>query len=47
MLRVFDYDPNLWKSTIYGDVPKLSAHISGTWDTRETAVTYMKLLKRE
>jgi hypothetical protein len=47
MLRVFDYDPNLWKSTIDVDVPKLSAHISGTWDTRETAMTYMKLLKRE
>lgn len=47
MLRVFDYDPNLWKSTVEADVPKLSAHIKGTWETRETAVTYMKLLKKE
>jgi hypothetical protein len=46
MLRVFEYDSNLWKSTVETDVPKLSAHIKGTWDTRETAVTYMKLLKK-
>jgi hypothetical protein len=47
MLRVFDYDPNLWKSTLEKDVPNLSAHIRGTWDTRDTAITYMKLLKRD
>lgn len=47
MLRVYDYDANLWKSTIEKDVPNLSAHIKAAWDTRETAMTYMKLLKRD
>jgi len=47
MLRVFDYDPNLWRSTVEEDVPKLTAHIKATWDTKDTAVTYMKLLKRD
>jgi hypothetical protein len=47
MLRVFDYYPNLWRSTVGKDVPNLSVHVKATWDTRETAMIYMKLLKRE
>jgi hypothetical protein len=47
MLRIYDYDANLWKSTIDKDVPNLSAHIKAAWDTRDTAITYMKLLKRD
>jgi hypothetical protein len=45
MLRVYDYSPNLWRSTLEQDVPKLTAHIRGTWEKRDTAVTYMQLLK--
>lgn len=45
MLRVFDYNPNLWKSTIETDVPKLAAHLKATWDNRKTATTYMQLLR--
>lgn len=45
MLRVYDYSPNLWKSTIEQDIPKLSAHIKATWEKKNTAVTYMQLLK--
>jgi hypothetical protein len=46
LLRVYDYDPNLWRSSIDLDLPKLSGHIKGTWDARDTGPTYMKLLKR-
>jgi len=45
MLRVCDYDPNLWPSTLQVDVPKLAAHIKGTWEKRETSQTYMSLFK--
>lgn len=47
LLRVFDYDPNLWKSTVEVDVPKLTLHIKGTWDSRDSTKSYMKLLKQQ
>jgi hypothetical protein len=46
LLRVLDYDPNLWKSTIDTDVPKISSHIKGSWDNKEANTTYMQILKR-
>lgn len=45
MLRVFDYDPNLWATTVERDLPKLSAHIRASWENRENENTYMKLLR--
>jgi hypothetical protein len=45
MLRVLDYDYNLWKSTLEGDVPRLVAHITASWENRETA-SYMKILRK-
>lgn len=45
MLRVYDYDPNLWPSTIEKDVPALRDHIAGSWDNRDRENTYMKLLR--
>jgi hypothetical protein len=47
MLRVFDYDPNLWPSTVERDMPKLEQHIKAAWDGRENANSYMKLLRRD
>lgn len=47
LLRVLDYDPSLWKSTLEGDIPKMSGHVKGAWEQRDTAMTYMKLLKRK
>jgi len=47
MLRVFDYDPNLWPSTVERDIPRLEQHIKAAWEGRESANTYMKLLRRE
>lgn len=45
MLRVYDYDPNLWPSTIEKDLPGLRDHIAGSWDNRDSENTYMKLLR--
>jgi len=46
LLRVLDYEPNLWKSTIEADVPRIMNHIKGTWENREASMTYMQILKR-
>ncbi len=32
MLRVFEYDPNLWTSNIEHDRPRLVDHIKATWE---------------
>jgi hypothetical protein len=45
MLRVFEYDENLWPSTIKTDVPRLEGHIRATWDNRETNRTYISILR--
>ena len=44
MLRVFDYDPNLWKSTLERDVPNMTAHILST--NENTDVSYLELLMK-
>lgn len=46
LLRVLDYDSNLWPSTIENDVPRLTSHIQGTWDGRDQTMTYMQILKK-
>jgi nucleoside 2-deoxyribosyltransferase len=45
MLRVLDYNPSLWKSTLEQDLPALTSHIKGAWENRKTAKTYLQLLK--
>ena len=45
LLRVFDYSPNLWTSTIEGDLPNLTAHIKASWDRRKSQRTYLKILR--
>jgi nucleoside 2-deoxyribosyltransferase len=45
MLRVFEYDPNLWTSCIEHDRPRLIDHIRATWDGRESTRTFMKILR--
>jgi hypothetical protein len=46
LLRVFDYDPRLWPSTVQKDLPTMQSHIQATWDNRENDSTYMQLLGR-
>jgi hypothetical protein len=45
LLRVLDYEPHLWKSTLENDIPRLTAHLKGAWDSRESGKTYMQILK--
>lgn len=47
MLRVYEYDPNLWASTVERDQPKLKEHIEATWKNRDKQDTYLKLLRRK
>jgi len=44
LLRVYDYNPNLWKSTLEHDLLHLTKHFKGAWDNRESPRTYMKIL---
>ena len=46
MLRVYEYNQNLWKSTIETDVKSLIEHFKAAWDNRDSEQTYMKILRR-
>jgi hypothetical protein len=46
VLRVLPYKKELWRTTILKDLPDLTAHIRATWENRETAESYYKLLRR-
>jgi hypothetical protein len=45
MLRVFEYSPNLWPTTVEKDMPNLHEFIKGAWENRESSKTYMKILQ--
>lgn len=47
MLRVEEYSPNLWSSSIKRDIPVLTDHIRAAWDNRATAQTFMGILRPE
>lgn len=44
LMRVYTYDQNLWCSTVGGDVKSLTERIKGTWESIETAASYMQIL---
>lgn len=46
MLRVYEYDQNLWKTTVESDLPLLTAHFKAAWENRNSEQTYMKILRR-
>lgn len=46
MLRVYEYNHNLWKSTIEQDLPLLTEHFKAAWENRNSEQTYMKILRR-
>jgi hypothetical protein len=46
MLRVYEYNQNLWPSTIEADLSSLIDHIKGAWNNRGSEQTYMKILKK-
>lgn len=45
LLRVYSYDSRLWKTTLEQDLPKLTKHIKGAWDSRSSGTTYLQLLR--
>jgi len=45
MLRVYDYNPCLWPSTLEQDIPALSEHISETWKSKDKERSYLNLLR--
>lgn len=46
ILRVYEYNANLWRSTIEKDLPAMTEHIKAAWESRDSAQTYMKILKK-
>lgn len=47
MIRVFEYQSTLWKSSIETDLPGLTDHIRGTWEKREATTPYMDILLKQ
>ena len=47
LLRVFSYDPCLWKSTLEIDIPALTEHLKATWANKDDMNTYSKILKTD
>ncbi|NDP38606.1 MAG: hypothetical protein GZ093_07625 [Rhodoferax sp.] len=45
MLRVYDYNPSLWASTLLTDVPALSEFITETWKNKDTERSYLNILR--
>jgi hypothetical protein len=45
MLRVFQYSPNLWQTTIEKDMPSLRDFIKGAWENRASEKSYIKILR--
>ena len=46
MLRVYQYRPNLWRSTLEVDLPEMAKHIKAAWENRDSDTSYMKILRR-
>lgn len=47
MLRVIEYNPNLWPSTVAEDVPKVEDHIKATWANKDSDRTFMRILRQQ
>ena len=45
MLRVYDYNPCLWPSTLEQDIPGLSDHIAETWKNKDKERSYLNILR--
>jgi hypothetical protein len=45
LLRVEEYNPNLWPSTVEIDIPKIAEHVKITWERRGIDRTYLAILR--
>lgn len=46
LLRVYEYNSCLWKTTIAVDIQKIKEHVDSAWKNRNSEQTYMKILLR-
>lgn len=46
MLRVYEYKPTLWKTSLEIDIPNLEEHIRATWEGRENKNSYFDILRK-
>lgn len=44
LMRVWDYDPCLWKTSLEHDIPKLTDHVKAAWERRDGMASYMTIL---
>lgn len=47
MMRVYEYSPSLWPSTLEVDRPNLEKHIRAAWENRTGNTSYMDILRRK
>lgn len=45
MMRVCEYDPRLWKTTIEADITTMTDHVKGAWENKDRNPSYMRILK--
>ena len=45
VLRVLEYDANIWPSTVQKDFAAVSKHLKATWDSRDSARSYVDVLR--
>ena len=45
-MRVYEYDANLWQSTVEKDLSEIIEHIKAAWEKRASDQSYMKILRR-
>jgi hypothetical protein len=45
LLRVVEYDPNVWPTTVAKDIRSVEEHIRAGWAGRETNSTYLSILR--
>ena len=46
MMRVYEYNANLWQSTVEKDLTEITEHIKAGWEKRKGDQSYMKILRR-
>jgi len=45
LLRVLEYDANIWPSTVIKDVEHLTEHLKATWENRNSGRSYIDILR--
>jgi len=46
MMRYYEYDANLWKSSLERDLPALQEHVKAAWENKDRQPSYLKILTK-